>query len=405
MVIAAACVTVLRCAAVLVAGTDAIHSAEDYLIATNIAAGNGYCMVAGIPTAVKAPFVPLILSVFCLTAGTLAPLVIVLVQHCLMSVAAYMLFAMCRSIMSERAALIAGILFLIHPSYLVYPFTIESTPWFIFMSILMLRWFAVQWNQRGSTFGAYLTGGVLSALVYLTQPLVLPLLGILWYNFLRSRIGVPVRRMLVTAAVFVVCISPWVVRNAVEFGAFIPAKSGFWLNFYTGYDMKSHGVAEYAVLPPTRVTEIDSLETLTDDVRMERHYRRAFMDVVQSQPDMYLKKTAVQFIRYWTLPPRYITNGVILSSVAVRIIPQLLLMVIILSATPYLWKHYRWLCIAVMIGTLYFTCVYSLTHTTNIRFKLDSEWMLIPLAGVAAEGIISQYSMSATRPGLEESES
>jgi 4-amino-4-deoxy-L-arabinose transferase-like glycosyltransferase len=396
-------VTILRVAVCLVLGDRAVHSAEDYLIATNLVKGNGYEMIDGVPTAFKAPVVPFVFSLGIIIAdvlGVSSKVLLTSLQHLLFSIVA-LLLASLTECLSRRGNIstdhtiigrFAGILFLLHPSYLVYPQTLESTTLFVFISCALLRWWFVL--PKTLSIHHWIISGLSSGILILTQPVSLPLvfIALLWLLYKsESTRRVYHGLIIVLACIIVMC--PWIVRNYEVFGKFIPTKSVAWMNLYVGFDVMSHGNQALTMPDSTTKHRIDSLSLIYSDTEMEDEYRSAVIAIISENPASYIIKTCIQAGRYWTLPPRYTMNGINVGMVIIRIVPQIVLSFFIVLSYRYLWSNYRSLCIVTFWLMFYFTIVYASTQTANIRFKLDSEWMLIPLSALGAGAMVrTQFS-------------
>jgi len=143
---------------------------------------------------------------------------------------------------NRRTGLIAGLLCVVHPSFLRYvaDFHLESLLTFLFT---LCVWASIRFYQRPTLSNGALFG-VAAGLTSLTKAVALlypPLfLGIFWFTRRPSRSqGAGQQRPSIAAAVLVVAamiltISPWTVRNYRVSGHFVPVSTGLSDAFLRG---------------------------------------------------------------------------------------------------------------------------------------------------------------------------
>ena len=163
------------------------------------------------------------------------------------------------------------------------------------------------------------------------------------------------------------------------------------MNLYTGFDVRSHGIERLDIIDPVQRHRIDSLQGVTTDVDMEPEYEHLVAHAVATQPATYALKTVVQAVRYWTVPPWYDAQLRSLPFLIVRVLPILFL---VLMSIPLFrgYHEYTHLLRPLILTLAYFTLVYALTHTSNIRFKLDVEWLQCVPAGIGISTIMAAKS-------------
>lgn len=362
----------LRVLFLLVVQPD-FHAVEDYNIALHLARGDGFAY-GGFerdfyPTALKAPVYPLFLAAFIVAFGDSAKWVVALVQHSLFAFAPLLFAAIGARCRAARIGKLAGLLFLLHPSYFYYPTVLESTSLFVPLALLWL-WalgsLAERFPRRREAFAF----GSFSGALALVQPVAtLPIAATIGFLF-RNRL----RPLAFIALGALAPIAVWTTRNAIVFGTFIPTKSPFYMNLYVGLLPEYSGAERFQFLERDHVRRMDSLRRALGDVEMEPHFKDIFWNAIRQKPSLYALKTLWQAALYWFVPPRYFENFS-LGFVVVRLLPVLTLNALFVWGTLKLWKSRRALAMSVLLVLLYFTAIYALSHAANVRFKLDIEWL------------------------------
>lgn len=352
---------------------------EDYNIAVNLVSGVGYVLNPAVgPTALKSPGYPLFLSFFLAVFGVKAVWSIAIAQHLLSACYPLLTFKICRKIMSPKAAFLAGALWLVHPSYVYYSFAVEATNLFLFVVLVWLwRYVSALRDLPGFDVKQALILGGLSAACYLVQPVsAVPIAGALLYLVFRSRFSCALAMALAGA----IGITPWTIRNYAVFGRFIPGKSPFYMNLYSGFLTPSYGLKEFEILDYDTVVRMEALATQVNDVAMEEHYKAVVLPLIRTHPGSYLKKCLWQAAVYWYVPPLYFHNYT-LPFIVGRRIPSALCDVAFLVTAVVLFRTNKRLFAAYVGVMAYFTLVYAATVTFNIRFKLDNEWLIFIAVG------------------------
>jgi hypothetical protein len=379
---------------VLYQGEDSVRHMEDYSIAVNIAEGRGYSIGNAVnfqPTALKAPVYPLFLSAVVYAVPESHRLIAcALIQHLLVGMAPLLLLVALRRFGFGSIAGPAALVLLLHPSYFVYPSTLESTNLFVPLCLVWIL--ALQQCMPTTSFQTSrvvgsrrkIAAGIAGAGVILCQPIVLPIVLYGWYKLARQ--GTSIAGMAITC----LCVmAPWTIRNYIVFNEFIPLKSPVWMNVVTGFSERSHGVPALNTISQENRISLDSLERCGSDVTRERLYRKIAVQSISEHPTSFAQKTAVQIWRYWTFPPLYDRSWLSLPFLMGRLLPVLFLIITMVISARY-YRNYIHLLLPIWCILAYTTLVYGLTHTSNIRFKLDFEWIQCITAGVVIHELVSR---------------
>lgn len=214
---------------------------EYHRIATNLAAGNGYAQFEGVPTVVRPPVYPLLMAgVY--AAGGPHPGLVLGAQAMIGGITAWLIYALARRHASETVAMSAGLLAGTYPHLAFYSATVlsETVAAFFLVLATLFASHAIDESRKAALLCGIAGGAAaLSAPYMLALPLALAgAIGLArperWRGpVLAVAIGV--------AAAFI----PWVGRNVVTFGSFVPITVGqsgisFWssANRIPMYDYK-----------------------------------------------------------------------------------------------------------------------------------------------------------------------
>lgn len=350
------------------------HAIEDWYIAKHIAEGSGYSLSNG-PTALKTPVYPLFLSLPAFI-GDFGKIFASGLQHILWFFATMFLYKASCIRFGSGFAFVASLLFALHPAYIYYPYVLESTA--LTIPLFIIFWYMAEYSKLQSVnIQIPMLIGWLTAL---TQPILLP--GILALQLFYFGKRNNVISLILTALVI---FTPWTIRNAMTFDAFIPTKSPMWMNFYEG--MKKDVTTQ-------ELAHIESARKYMNDVELEQEYKPIVLRQFSESFPMYGKRSLHRLTEFWLVPDTYRdqmwTPAIIIS----RVLPQLLLGIGLFLSVLMLVKMTNMISIdtrhflIVLIGILiYVSIIYSLTQAANIRFKLDVEWLQILLLFPIFQGI------------------
>lgn len=198
--------------------------------ARSIADGKGYpdsyYVVDGGPSALRAPGYPFFLAgLYAISGNSIA--VGRLANALLGALAVFLIYLIAKRIWGRRVGLLAAALAAVFPPLVLLSRELLSEPLFIVFELGMILCVLEYRRLRELRWAA--SAGLLFGLATLTRnpgpALAVPLIVGLWV--LRPRFS---RQAAVAPALALVCavlaIAPWTVRNAVEFGRFIPVTSG-----------------------------------------------------------------------------------------------------------------------------------------------------------------------------------
>jgi hypothetical protein len=352
-----------------------IHAIEDWYIAQNLSDGKGYT-IHDHDTALKTPIYPLFLTFFAMLPDVTGTLLASASQHILLFITNILLMWALTLQYGRKYGNIIGLLFLVHPAYFYYPFILESTALTVPLSVLYL-FIVMQYvyeRTKVNNWLRYSIGWILA----LCQPIFFPIICISMIVKRKSDSYVSLLFPIIIS--FMIVFSPWIYRNKLVFDSIVVFKSPFWMNIYEGF-YPSNGIASKYISKENQTT-IDSLRNMYNDVKMEQYYKPIVMNTIVDYPAEYVMLSIDRFKQFWTIPHRYDNKIFSFSIFISRIIPQFLLTIGVLLSTLVLIKYRErhnfstiYVHTFLLISILYVSIIYSLTQSSNIRFKLDIEWI------------------------------
>lgn len=352
-----------------------IHAIEDWYIAQNLSDGKGYSIHDHI-TALKTPIYPLFLTFFAMLPDFTGTLLASASQHILLFIANILLMWALTLQYGRKYGNIIGLLFLVHPAYFYYPFILESTALTVPLSVLYL-FMVMRYLHEHSKVNNWLRYSI-GWILALCQPIFFPI--ICMSMIIKRKTDSYVSLLFPIIISFMIVFSPWIYRNKLVFDSIVVFKSPFWMNIYEGFYPSNGKESKY--ISKENQTTIDSLRNMYNDVKMEQYYKPIVMKTIGDYPADYVMLSIDRFKQFWTIPHRYDNNIFSFSIIISRIIPQFLLTIGVLLSTLVLIKYkvrhnvYTiYVHTFLLISILYVSIIYSLTQSSNIRFKLDIEWI------------------------------
>lgn len=177
----------------------------------------------GPPDTLRTPLYPLFVASIYALAGQ-RPWVVLLVQIMLDTASCWLLYLVTARILNRRAALLAAGFYALEPFGILYSLTLMSETLFVFLCVAGMYFLAgavaAAPLRRGARVAA--AGGLAFGLAALTRPIaayIPAIVVIVLLVGLRHRLKAFAARAAAFLCVFVLTLSPWLVRNYVTFGS------------------------------------------------------------------------------------------------------------------------------------------------------------------------------------------
>jgi 4-amino-4-deoxy-L-arabinose transferase-like glycosyltransferase len=226
------------------------------------------------PTAFIMPGYPLLIAFFMKVFGRVDGIIAIRFFQGLLQVASlYLVFRICKEMFNNKIALIAVILNTLYLPEMVSAVLILTETVFKFL-LVALVYVSIK-AIKNKNISYYFVGGIIWGLAILIRPTILlyPIvIFIMWIVFKYSIKEMIVRSLLVLC-IGITLLSPWVIRNFIEFSRFIPLtlSSGnpFLQGTYINYD-QTEDYTSYEF--PSDAIERDKIEMDTGIKRLKQNF-------------------------------------------------------------------------------------------------------------------------------------
>lgn len=355
-------------------GFSGLHF-EDWDIARNIVEHGSYSEFISVgPTAYKLPMYPLFLSVFMYLFPHNYAEIIVVVQHFIFFLVPIFIILILKIFNKKDSGILAGYIFIFSPAYFYYSNVYEVTN--IFISIFLvwifvyLKIFAGHFKKRKY----FVLLGVCTAVLFLTQVIVAPLVSLLLFSLIFYR-TIHWKSILITCCIAVICYSPWIVRNYITFDKFIPTKTPVWQNIYLSYTPAPNIWKDLNIISEKDESITFEERRIVNEFDMELVYQRKVENALKGNQSKVIKKAVQNALLIWTVPSRYFYDNS-LNILLGRKFFLLIIHALSIISLVHFYKNGKRLMVSVfLLVFVSFTIPYMIGHASNMRFKLDFEWL------------------------------
>ena len=264
------------------------------------------------------------------------------------------------------------------------------------LSIGPMRW--LRWLALGLWLG-------MLALLNPSLTIAYPFL-VLWplWRTRPSRIRVQLRPVAATVAGWLVAITPWTMRNYVQFNELMYVRGGFPLDLWLGVcpEADAHGMAVFPAQFPLNNDEVQSHVASIGERRFIHECDERARAAIAADPRRFVRLISIRIVDYWTgsafshaapdsggRPASVFRAGVMYFLIA-----ESFVVVLGLFINRGLGRDLSWL-FAVVIC---FSVVYCLTHV-QVRFRAPTEPLMAILVGVLAMRAFTRMT-GRTRPSV-----
>ena len=351
------------------------------LLALSIVEGKGLSSPFGGstgPTAFIAPGYPLIIAAIFTLFGsyTHASAIVIMALHVTLNLLTILLIMhVALRLKGPRTAIIAGVFWAVSLPLIWMPTIFWETSFSCCIMAVSLA-FALH-LQRSPTSSGFLMAGACSAIASLINPAMLPMLfaTVFWAAFQcrKERPCALLFAMLALAVVF----SPWPLRNARVFHAFIPLRSTVGFEMWMGNHPQSTGYLDESLFPTFNPAELREYVRLGEVGYVGRKSAEA-RHYISSHPIEFLSLTFRRIVRFWTGSgtmggsPIFILHGCIstvLGFVGIGLVA----------------RSQRSIACLGLLTLLLFPVPYYLTHA-EFRYRLVVDPLLTVFAAYAVSG-------------------
>ncbi len=273
------------------------------LLARSLLAGDGLSSPFGGatgPTAFIAPGYPLFVAGIFKLFGVYSfgsALMIMLLQIAINLLAIWWVMTIADELFDRRTALVAGWVWTCSPALLFLPTIFWDTSISV-CALLGVMKLALR-IRRQPSMGLWVLLGICCGVTGLINPaLILVLAGIIgwaaWETRGRSRYGAGVA-VVVAMAVF----SPWPIRNARVFHAFVPLRTTVGFELWMGNHPGSTGFLDESLFPTFNKQELTDYNRM-GEIAYTRHKSELATSYIVEYPGRFAELTLRRIFRFWT---------------------------------------------------------------------------------------------------------
>jgi 4-amino-4-deoxy-L-arabinose transferase-like glycosyltransferase len=271
-------------------------------LANSLLAGKGLASPFGTPTgptAFVAPGYPILIAgIFRLFgANSVASAVVVMALQIVFNlITIWLMMRIARTLFNQRTASITGLIWAVSPPLL----WMQTIFWDTSLAICLLTGvvaFALHLRAR-MTNPLWLLLGALCAVTALINPAMLFALGaiVLWLAFQQPTCEL--RGVLLATLTFAVVFSPWPLRNARVFHAFIPLRTTVGFEMWMGNRPGATGYLDESLFPAFNPQELNDYKT-RGELGYTAHKSALARQFILDHPATFARLTLTRILRYW----------------------------------------------------------------------------------------------------------
>lgn len=341
---------------------------EYWRMVSNFISGQGL-MVAETLKAYRPPLYPLFLAIMVKAGADISTIRIV--QAFIAAITCVFVYLLSRKIFDEKVAIMSGLISIIYPFFIFYTGFLLTETLFIFLVILSVFTTINIVQKNTLPFYGLFTGAAYGFAGLCRPTIELFFIFSLFFVLLSKDILVTkMRKVAYICLGFVLVLTPWIVRNYVAIGKFIPGTTMGGAVFWEGNNPYSDGgPCRYF---PEGVWQVD--ESYRDRV----FYRLTF-DCIKKDPGRFIKLVGKKFLRFWNVVP----NAVEYRSNLYRIISVLSFGILLPFFILGIFKAIHNQKAIFLIWIIVFFTIFHMIFLASIRYRVAIEPFIIILASSA----------------------
>lgn len=370
------------------------HPWEMGLLAGSLLRHQGYSSPFGVPTGPTAFIAPgyptLIAGIFALFGvNSFASALVIMTMHIALGLfTIWLIMHLAETLFDRRTAILAGTFWAVSLPLLFIPEVFWETS-FSACGIIGAIVLALHIRKAPST-GSWVAFGAYCAVMTLINPaLVFSLVAILgwlaWQSWRSSRTA-PILGLLTMLLLF----SPWPIRNAVRFHAFIPLRSTVGFELWMGNRPGANGRLDESLFPMFNHQELNSY-IQKGEVAYTRGKSDEAWAYIRSHPAWFAQMTARRAVRFWSgtgntdTSPTFPAHALLTSCFG-------------FAGLVLAWRRglHSFVALAIL-PMLLFPLPYYITHA-EFRYRLNIDPLMTVLGAYAVTQLVA---MLARRPATQ----
>lgn len=355
-------------------------------VARSLLTGQGFASPFGTPTgptALIAPGYPLLVAAVFRTFGiytAMSAVVIMFVHIAAAVITVWLMMHLAGELFSERAAIVAGLFWALWLPLLWVPTIFWDTSLSICMMTALIA-LALHIRSYPTSlacigFGLFCGAAILINMALLiTSVAVLFWLAVNTWRTSRYHIGL-------AGCLMLLIYSPWPVRNARVFHAFVPLRTTVGLELWMGNFDDARGYTEDSVSPVYNLRELN-LYRSAGEINYDKQKSTQARAWIAAHPSAFAKLTVWRFFRYWTGTGTF--NGSLVYGLGATLTT--------LGGLAGLFLLYRTgrrdLALLLALPLFLFPLPYYITHA-EFRYRLVLDPLLTVLSAYAVTSMLAE---------------
>lgn len=348
---------------------------EYWKMVDNFISGKGL-MVAETLKAYRPPLYPLFLAVAVkIGAGILG---IRIVQALIGALTCIFIYILSKKIFNEKVAIFSGFISAVYPFFIFYTGFLLTETLFIFLVVMSVLTI-VNLSQKDTSSNYGLLAGIVNGFAGLCRPtmeLFFPFC-LIFVLFSKDMLNLKIKKIVYACLGFILVLTPWIIRNYVAIGKFVPGTTMGGAVFWEGNNPYSEGgPCRYF---PEGIWQIE--ETSRD-----RIFYRLTVECIKKDPVRFVKLLGKKFLRFWNIVPNAADyRGNLYRLISVFSFGILLPFFIVGILTSRHNRHAMFL-----LWIIIFFTVFHMIFLASIRYRVAIEPFVIMLA---SSGFITLMDM------------
>jgi len=252
------------------------------------------------PTAFIAPAYPILIAgifkLFGIDSITSA-VVILLIQAAAALLTIWLMMRIARTLFSPRAAMIAGLIWACAPPLLFIPTIFWDTSLAI-CALTGLVALVLELRPNPSKIVWLGLGAFCGLIALLNSAMVFTTVALLVWLAAQAPRGARAR-FLLAVCTFTIVFSPWPIRNARVFHAFIPLRTTVGEELWMGNHPHSTGFLDESLFPTYNASELAQYRQM-GELAFTRNKSALAMDYIKQNPVTFLALSTRRVLRFWT---------------------------------------------------------------------------------------------------------
>ncbi|HHT9111837.1 MAG: glycosyltransferase family 39 protein [Planctomycetes bacterium] len=357
------------------------------------------------PTGNQLPFYPLVLAmVYSISSNQLSFWVVTFLQAIISALTCIVIYLIGLKLFNRKAAMIAGIISVIYPLFLIHTARIVPETFFTFwLSLTALHLLLL---KDVPSLKHQLISGILLGITLLNSNVIVPVIPFIgiWLFWLAGTWKEKVKRVLLVMATAFLIVSPWVIRNYIVFKEFPLMKTTSGINLCLGNNPRATGTFFLPTGEPMEdliLTEAWYKGHALSETKQDKILYDEAMVYVKENPQHYARLILKRFYYFtWFPPDNLLSKEGRLYKKLFKIPYGFILMSSAIGITLFLKRNSRdtFLLCAIILSVV---ALYSIFIVGHVRYRMPIEPYMIIFSAYTINAIFEKTSAHYFKRGQE----